>query len=245
MVNDLTDPAANQPQETLVRDVVRYLEHHPEFFKQHPHLMLQMDFPLSMAGDNVVDFQNYLVKRLREELAQSREHQLRLVRAVKANASIQQRILDASLHLMQATSLAEAIHRLMVDVPKYVGVDRIIIGIEASPDDFPLRLANFLRPLPSGWVRQQFSADEKVVLREDVSGDEVLYGSGYVAVRSDALARLDIMQRGAAGILAFGANQPGAFDLNQATDLLVFLTHVVEIVLRQWLRLPSDSIPHD
>ena len=62
-----------------------------------------------------------------------------------------------------------------------------------------------------------------------------------MTVRSDALIRLRISTNTPPALLALGSRQTGAFHAGQGTELLTFLSKVLEVSFRAWLHLPPES----
>ncbi len=81
---------------------------------------------------------------------------------------------------------------------------------------------------------------QDVVLRADIEGDKVLYGSGTGLVASEALLRLHASPEAPAGLLALGARHTTRFDPEQGSELLGFLAQVLELCIRTWLGLPRS-----
>ena len=92
--------------------------------------------------------------------------------------------------------------------------------------------------LPAGTVKQYFKDNQRMLLRSDVEGDPVVFGGGAPLICSDALVRLDISKLSPPALIAFGSRDTDRFNNSQSTELVGFLTQVLEHVVRAWLDLP-------
>ncbi len=82
-------------------------------------------------------------------------------------------------------------------------------------------------------------SDKTILLQDNISGIEAVYGGGATLVQSQILLRLDISEDTPPAILAFGSRDPNMFVDGQATDQIAFLARVVERAFRMWLRVPE------
>jgi uncharacterized protein YigA (DUF484 family) len=80
--------------------------------------------------------------------------------------------------------------------------------------------------------------DKLVMLQNNISGIEPIYGGGATLVQSQILLRVDISMNTPPAILAFGSRDPNMFGKGQATDQILFLARVIERCFRHWLDLP-------
>ena len=58
-------------------------------------------------------------------------------------------------------------------------------------------------------------------------------------MKSDVLLRLKVSADSPDGVMCFGAREPEAFGPDMATELLFFLSKVLENTIRAWLDLPE------
>jgi hypothetical protein len=80
--------------------------------------------------------------------------------------------------------------------------------------------------------------DSHIRLERDCGGRTDIYGSMAGVVNSQALIRLFISSRSPAGLLALGSRDPDMFAPGRGTDLISFLSGVIERLIRLWLDLP-------
>ena len=81
--------------------------------------------------------------------------------------------------------------------------------------------------------------DKHARLRADIAGEEAFFGDIARFVKSDVLMRLRVSSGSPDGVMCFGSRDPQAFGPEQATELLFFLSKVLENTIRAWLDLPE------
>ena len=70
---------------------------------------------------------------------------------------------------------------------------------------------------------------------EHTKDDGVVFGEAAGLVESAAFGRLHLGSGIPNGLLALGSRERGAFHSGQGTDLLIFLTRVLELTLHKWI----------
>ncbi len=58
-------PAPDQANTTRATDVIAYLREHPDFLERHPDALQLLAAPRRGNGDGVLDFQHFMLERLR------------------------------------------------------------------------------------------------------------------------------------------------------------------------------------
>lgn len=218
--------------------VADYLRRHPDFLVDHPELLAVLAAP-GQSSANVVDFQQAMVARLREDNEKLRAAQDYLVTTARNNQSIQARVHDGVLSILRAPSFETMIQTVTADLAILLDVDTVTIGVEAGDVPIPKAYAAGIRALSAGAVDAMIGQNRDVLLCADINGDPRLFGSAAGLVRSQALCRLRASSQAPAGLLALGSRRPDAFQPGQGTELLGFLGRSLETMIRQWLHLPS------
>ncbi|HEX2890139.1 DUF484 family protein [Vineibacter terrae] len=220
-------------------DVAAYLKAHPDFLAQHPAVLDTLQIPPRQSGAGVVDMQAAMVKRLRANIDKLRAVQQELISAGRANQITQNRVHVAVLSVIQATSFEKLIHTVTHELPGLLDVDFIALAIEGTEDAprrVPVRGVYVLAP---GAIDAALGPGESARLRGDIIGEEAFFGPVARHVRSDVLVRLRVSSGSPDGVIAFGSRQGSTFGPNQSTELLFFLTRVLENTIRAWLDLPE------
>ncbi len=219
------------------RQVLEFLRRRPDFLTGHPELLAILAVPgrdLGAAdGVPVVDLQQVMLDRLRGEIGRLHDSQGELLATTRNNVQTQTRIHAAVLSLLGAHSLAHLAETVTTDLAVLMDVDVVALCLEAGA--VPRIPPDGVRVVPDGTVAELMGAKSDVRLRENIHGDEHIYGSGAGLVRSDALLRLNVVRGGAQGLLAFGCRDHDNFQDGQATELIGFLAQVLEHSVRAWL----------
>jgi uncharacterized protein YigA (DUF484 family) len=220
-------------------DVAAYLTAHPDFLVRYPEVLESLQIPMRQSGAGVIDMQAAMVKRLRSDIDKLRSVQQEMISAGRANQITQNRVHVAVLSIIQATSFEKLIHTVTHELPGLLDVDFIALAIEGTEDAprrVPMRNVYVLTP---GAIDAVLGIGESARLRGDIVGEEAFFGPAARHVRSDVLVRIRISSGSPDGVIAFGSRGGGTFGPNQSTELLFFLTRVLENTIRAWLNLPE------
>jgi len=228
---------ASEPRITAAQ-VADYLRRHPTFLLRHPDLLDSQTPPARSHGQGIVDLQQFMVERLRQDLTRLRGLQDELVANSRDNLSTQDRIHKAILALLDAESFEHLIEIVTTDLAVLLDVDVAALCVEAANGSAP-RSVEGVQVLPSGTVEKLLGSGQEVLLRDDSEADETVFGPAAGLVRSDALIRLTVGRTAPPALLVFGTRHPGYFNAGQGTELLSFLARVLEHCLRQWLGLKA------
>jgi uncharacterized protein YigA (DUF484 family) len=216
-------------------EVMDYLQRHPDFLTQHPDLLDGLKLPNRRSGDGVVDLQQFMVEKLRRELQRLRGDQDDLLSNSRDNLATQTRVHRAALALLDAKGLTNLIEIVTTDLAVILDVDVVTLCLERSEGLTEPSRMDGVQLLDRGTVDQLVGREHEVLLRDEVTGDPVLFGGGAGLVRSDALLRLRFGEEMPQGLIAFGTRHPGYFDSGQGTELLGFLARILEHCVRSWL----------
>ena len=229
-------PTARQIAED---DVAEYLCWHPDFLSERPDLMRVLTPPARRKGDGVVDLQQFMIERLRTEVARLKKNQRVLIGANRAHRIRQSRINEAVIDLLSARSFEEVIQTLTTDLSMRLDVDAVALCVETEEANVPGVTRGGVRVLRPGTIDAVMGASNDVVLGASAAGDRRIFRQAAGLVQSDALMRLRISALAPAGLLALGSRDAARFQDGESTELLDFLARVVEAILRTWLNLPS------
>lgn len=229
------EAAGATPRRIGARDVVQYLRRHPDFFVDHPDLLADLRMPGRPDGPGVVDLQQVLLRRQREDINHLRRCQSELVQLSRSNMANQGRIHAAVLALLEATSLEHLIETVTTDLSVVLDVDVVTLCVEAGDFDPAAARQAGLLLLPSGAVDQALGGRRDIRLIADQPGPPALFGEAATLVHSQALVRLEVSDQAPLGLLAFGAREADAFTPSQGTELLAFLGRALESMIRRWL----------
>jgi hypothetical protein len=210
--------------------VAAYLSSHTDFLIRHPDLVGKLAPPSRFNGGPVVDLQQYIIARLRDELDEMRGCAQHLITTSRSNMSTQARTHEAALLALNAGSIEGLARVVAEDFPSLLDVDIAVIGFQ--PDDSGSLPPADVAALPKGLVEQTMGSSE-VILRADSEADTAVFGDGASLVRSFALVRLT-PKLWLPGLLGLGSRNDQAFHACQGTELLIFLARVIEDCVTRW-----------
>src|SRR5947209_509519 len=233
------DAAALAPvapaQEIGGRDVIAYLKQHPDFLDRHPEALRLLRAPSREVGEEVVDFQHFLIERLRGDLARVNTEHRTLIAASRGNLASQGRMHKAVLAILAAGSFEQLLQTVTTDLAVLLDVDIVAIGVESTAAPTGRLTLHGIRLLKAGAVDALLGVERNVLLQSDAAGEVMLFGGAAGLVRSQALLRLGFGRGAPAGLLCIGTRQAGRFHPGLGTELLSFLARVLGITIAQWL----------
>jgi uncharacterized protein len=227
--------ASEAAREIGGRDVVAYLRRQPDFLDRHPEALRLLRAPSRALGDDVFDFQHFLVERLRRDLARVTLEQRTLIAASRGNLASQGRVHKAALAVLGAASFEQLLQIVTTDLAVLLDVDVVTIGVETSAAPVGRLSLNGIRLLKAGAVDALLGPERGLLLCADLPGETALFGGAAGLVRSQALLRLAFGRGAPAGLLCIGTRQAGRFHPGLGAELLTFLARVIGITIAQWL----------
>lgn len=236
MTDALEKPATPM---TTANDVLTFLKENPNFLEENPEAFEAL-IPAKKRGKRgqPADFQAYMIDRLKNEREEVIESTREIVENSRANMNNQQRIHTAVLRLLEATTFDDFIYSITIDLASILDVDIAVLVVEADDETaIPHIQTNGIRIIPTG-TTDRWMHEKPVLLQDNISGSEAIYGGGATLVQSQILLRVDISMGTPPAILAFGSRDPNMFGEGQATDQILFLARVIERSFRTWLSLP-------
>ncbi len=114
------------------RDIVHYLRRHPDFLEHHPEALRLLRAPSREMGEEVSDFQHFLIERLRRDLARVNVEHKTLIAASRGTLASQGRVHKAVLAILAATSFEQLLQTVTTDLTVLLDVDGVTIGVQAS-----------------------------------------------------------------------------------------------------------------
>jgi uncharacterized protein YigA (DUF484 family) len=218
-------------------NVLDWLKHHPNFLQNYPEACDFLIPPkIEGAGKRVLDFQSFMIERLKADKTEAIETVKEIVETSRHNMNNQTRIHRAVLRLLEAENFEEFIETITSDLTTLLDVDITSLVIESDDDTIPHVSLPGIRLVPAGTL-DKWMIGKTILHQSDISGVETVYGAGAQLVRSQVLVRVDVSKRTPPAILAFGSRDPQMFQAGQGTEQVAFLAGVVERCIRSWLHL--------
>ncbi|HIC80197.1 MAG TPA: DUF484 family protein [Kiloniellaceae bacterium] len=218
--------------------VAAYLRRHPEFLADNPDLLDSQEPPARAQGDGVIDLQQFQVQRLRNEVGNLTSLRDELLSAGRNNLSIQNRVHRSVLAILNARSFEEFVETITTDMAAILDLDVVTIGVEKTDEGSTWRPTAGVYCLEAGSIDALLGPNGTLLLRDHINGDPAIFDGAAGIVQSDALIRLNISETTPPALLALGSRQSDAFHAGQGTELLSFLSQVLEVSFRSWLNLP-------
>lgn len=237
MSDILLPPLENQA--LTKKEIVAFLKDNPSFLNDNPDLLdiLIPERPRHTKGQ-VADFQSYMIERLKADKDEVVKSTKEIIENARSNMNNQQRIHACVLRLLEAQTFDEFIRCITMDLSPMLNVDIAVLVVESNEAEIPHIQQNGIRILPEGTV-EKWMGEKTIMLQDNISGIEAIYGGGAALVASQILLRVDISRNTPPAILAFGSRNPSLFHDGQATDQILFLARVIERCFRSWLNLSA------
>ena len=219
-------------------DVIAFLRKQPDFFSLHPEALNAISSSEQPAGDGVINFQSVVINKLRENAEEFKQERKDLLLTARTNQQSLSRIHECVLAVLAAKSFEQVIHTVTNDFAVLLDLDVVLLCVETNDGKMRFPNTRGLAVLPAGKVDRCLGIENRLALRSDITGDKHIFGSGALLVRSEALVRLRISSATPPALIAFGSRDPLRFDPGQSTELVEFLTSVLENVINTWLNVP-------
>jgi uncharacterized protein YigA (DUF484 family) len=230
-----TVPAPPRSSEIGPREVVAYLRQNPDFLDRHPDVLRWLRAPARDIGDGVLDFQQFMLERLRRDYARLQDERKTLIATSRGNLASQCRVHKAVLAMLRASSFEHLLQIVTTDLAVLIDVDVITLGVESAASNTSRLPLNGIHLLRSGTVDKLLGPNRDGMLCTDIHGEPALFGEAAGLVRSQALLRLSFGRSAPIGLMCIGTRNPDTFQPGLGTELLTFLARTLEISIAQWL----------
>ena len=234
------DEAAEAAAETLSDEqVAAYLQRHADFLVRHPEVFDGLTPPARWDGEDVVDIQQHMLERLRDEMEELRRCASDLIETSRSNMSNQTRTHAAVLALLGTADFEHTLRIIRDDLPLLLSVDVVTVGFEPAAKPLAGLALPDIQRLPEGAVDRLLGDGQDVALHRKMADDGTVFGAASGLVRSAAMARVRPGRSIPVGVLALGTRRHDTFHPGQGTELLGFLALVVERCIHRWLDGPE------
>ena len=228
-----TDPT---PDAGAVRE---FLQENPNFLSDNPDLLPLLQPEAKHSGENILDMGQIVTRRLSDEVARLQALHDELLANGRANLASQNQVHAAALALMGARNFEHLIHIVTRDLVEVLGVDTVTLCVEAAEDGPTRAPMAGVYVLPPGGGDALLGPGAATLLEAVSGGDHLVFGPGAGLVRSQALIRLPPSRISPPGLLALGSRDGDKYHAGQGTELLQFLSRLMERLFRAWLDLSN------
>lgn len=228
-------PLPPPPSEISARDVVAYLREHPDFLDRHPEALQLVRAPTRKTGDDVLDFQHFMLERLRRDVVQLEDERKHLISTSRGNLASQCRVHKAVVAMLRASSFEHLLQIVTTDLAVFLDVDVVTLGVESTAARMTRLPVQGIHLLRSGTVDALLGPGREALLSSEIQADPALFGAAAGLVRSQVLLRLSISRSGPTGLLCIGTRSADTFHPGLGTELLTFLARALGITIAQWL----------
>ena len=228
-------PTVLVPSEIGAREVLAYLRDHPDFLDSHPGALRLLRPPARDNGDKVLDFQHFMLERLRRDTARLEDEQKTVIATSRGNLASQGRVHRAVLAMLRAPGFEHLLQIVTTDLAVLLDVDIVTLCIESAGSPTTRLPMNGIHLLRAGTVDALLGPGRDTQLATDIHGDPALFGPAAGLVRSQALLRLAFSRAAPVGLMCLGTRRSDAFCPGLGTELLSFLARAIEITIAQWL----------
>lgn len=227
----------NPMDELTAEDVAAFLLEHPDFLARRPDLLRHLLPPSGPErGRDIVDIRERILEKLRGEVGRLSDQQQLLVDTTRANMMNLRRVHAAVLHLLSCRGLEAMVQAITGDLAVLLDLDAANLVVEQPPGPVAVIGPAGLGMAHHGSINRAMGRAD-VALQSDILGSVEVWGHQAGLIRSQALVRLRLGEgeNTTPALLAFGSADPDMFHPGQATDLLLFLSGVVERVIATYL----------
>ncbi len=226
-----------EPKKTLsTQDIADYLRANPDFLpgllRENPDLLQAL---APGQGGNVVDMQNFVLRKLQSDNRALRESNLDLAHSGRGSSTAQQRIHGAVIAILSATCFEDLLHILANDLVMHLGIDIASLCIEADNVFYPGAAQPGVQIIDPYFI-EDVMGQKLVKIRGNIAGDPMLFGAGAGLVKSDALIRLFLADGSVDAVLALGSRDKDGMQ-GFSAELLGFLGQITGIAIRNWLMI--------
>lgn len=216
-------------------DVKNFLKRNPDFLINNPELFSLLTPPDRSESDEVVDFQNLMIEKLKSNLKDLQYNQGNLIDTSRNNMTTQVQVHEAVLSLLDAKDMDHLTHIVTQDWADMLHIDVIRICFEENH----LIAAPEIKEIVSvaqDSVEGYLGKDDIIQLRGDVEVSEDIFGPAKSLVKAEALIKIPESKYNPPGILAFGSRDADMFCPGQGTELLRYLGKSFHKCLIKWLK---------
>lgn len=216
------------------KDVEAYLDKHPEFFQEHPALLVELKVPHPAGG--AVSLIERQVALLRDENKQLRLRIKDLVEIARENEELVKKLHALSIELISTESLADFTRILSSKLQANFDASHVSVKFfrEALPENADDD--NIVSKTDKSMTNFEKFLHQKTPVCGRFNSQQLAFLFGDSALEVKSLALIPIIGKDAIGMFAIGSTDPDHFKAGMSTSLLSSLGDVASSVVKQLLR---------
>ncbi|MGB3407163.1 MAG: DUF484 family protein [Jannaschia sp.] len=189
-------------------------------------------------GQNIVDLRGIAMERLEARLDRLEDTHRSVIAAAYENLAGTNQINRCVLRMLDCDSFGDVLNLISGDLADILRIDRIRLVLESADEaEAPHPAVAVVR---AGFVQTYITQGRdvpvrQVTLRQCAVASDKVFGEDAGWIRSEALLKLNLGGDRLTGMLAFGAEDPHQFRVNQGTELLMFFAGAFERIARKQL----------
>jgi uncharacterized protein YigA (DUF484 family) len=207
--------------------VRQFLIENPGFLRENDALLGELGLRLDAA--NVVDFGPAALARVHAAHRQESSARRYLEETAQANFAAQAQTHGAVVDLLEARNHADLARRVDELAQLRFGLAAGVVALED-----PGRVPAGWRMLVEGQVDLILGGHQRLASMGFAPTALGLFGERAERVKSMAMVRMAIWEPARQGVLAFGSSDEQGFTADMGSELVTFLTRVVERTAERW-----------
>jgi len=219
-------------------DVADFLAKNPEFFNDHPDLLIEIEVPHANSGE-AVSLVERQVSVLREQNQQIRKQLHELIEIARQNEELARRMHHLGLILMDTAEPKEIFTTLYDNLRRNFHADRVVVRLFAEPafidsyagDEFAGQDAE-----EKTLFKTIFDKREPLCGRMKHQQQVFLFGDDGNEIASSVMVPLH--GPGWNGILSIGSFDPERFQPGMGIELFANMGEVLSFILKPWVSEP-------
>ncbi len=171
---------------------------------------------------NVVDFNKYQVKKIKEDNIYLKSKIFKILDIIKINADAQNRILKASLKILNSKSLDNLLEIVLKDFSKILNCDEVnIIFNNYNGENKKIIINKKLK------IESFFQKNNSIILSNKNKFIKIFFPNSYNLIMSFVLLKIK-NKNFSSFLICLGSSNKNKFSESQNTELISFLIKVCE-----------------
>lgn len=237
----MTNEAAAVSEDRIEADeVARFLLAHPDFFIEHPQVLMQIQVP-HVSGE-AVSLVEKQVLILREQHEQTRKKLHELIEIARQNEELARRMHGLALTLMEAKSPAEVFTTLYENLRRNFRVDHVSVRLFAAPVEGVVQPGDeFAGPDAPEYGVFKWILDRRLPLSGRLKRQQQAFLFGEQGDDIASAVIVPLTGKGWSGVMSIASTDSNRFTESMGVELLANLGEILSYILKPWIRENPES----